>query len=483
MPEHMVTTRIPARLDQPVEGETSRQMPDQVGNVAGATTEELADRLIEHSGREIMEGPLKKVYVLWLSGMGCDGCSISTLGATEPSVEELTTGALPGIPTVVLHHYATSIESGDHFTHAMEKADKGVLDAPYVIVYEGSIADEHLTVAGEPWAAEGSLPLWAPGTERRRIPTAEWVQRLAPGAAAVIAIGTCATWGGIPAAEGNPTGAMSVMDFLGKDYRSAYGLPVINIPGCAPVGDNFTEVVALLLLFLNRQGPLPEFDALGRPAWQMGDTVHRRCPRAGWYEEGTFAKQYGDKECLVEVGCWGPVVNCNITERGAVGHMGGCMVAGGVCIGCTMPGFPDKFTPFYKKPPGTTVSSISSRLVGSFVRPLRRLTQHERNREPRWHDRTPSGWALQYDKPTFTHRVAEYFYYRLQYLGGEWPGRQKAVEKYRSGWVTPAEQAYGDRYQCLPAERLELARRRGTPRRPGLDPQAQGFRTPPSGEA
>ena len=121
-------------------------------------------------------------------------------------------------------------------------------------------------------------------------------------------------------------------------------------------------------------------------------------------------------------------------------------------------------------------------LVGSFVRPLRRLTQHERNREPRWHDRTPSGWALQYDKPTLTHRVAEYFYYKLQYLGSEWPGRQKDVEKYRSGWVTPAERAYGGQYQLLPAERAALARQRGTPRRSGLDPQAGGVRVSPPEE-
>ncbi|GIV97356.1 MAG: hypothetical protein KatS3mg057_2013 [Herpetosiphonaceae bacterium] len=476
MPEQMVTTAILGRIDRPVEGEISRTMPDQVGNVAGATTEELSERLIQTTGRGIMPGPLEKVMVFWLSGMGCDGCTIATLGATEPSVEELLIGALPGIPTVVLHHYAASIESGDHFTHSLEQAERGELDAPYVIVYEGSIPDENLTVYGEPWAAEGSLPTWAPADVRRRIPTAEWVRRLAPGAAAVIAIGTCATWGGIPAADGNPTGAMSVMDFLGKEYRSAYGLPVINVPGCAPIGDNFTETVAVLLLFLNRQTPLPEFDELGRPAWLFSETVHRHCPRAGYYEEGTFADEYGDKECLVEVGCWGPVVNCNITERGAVGHMGGCMVAGGPCIGCTMPGFPDKFTPFYKPPPGSQVSTMMSRLVGSFVRPLRRISQLERNREPRWKERVPSGWALEYDTTTLTHRTIEFFYHKLQYFRSEEPGRQKPVEQYRSGYVVPVEAAYGEDYQVLPDRRAELARQRGAPQRPELTPQVEGFK-------
>jgi hydrogenase small subunit len=479
MPEQMVTTPIPGDLSKPVEGETSRQMPDQVGNVAGATQGELAKRLEQHGGRAFMEGPLKKVYAFWLAGMSCDGCTIATLGATEPSVEEMMTGALPGMPVLVLHHYATAIESGDHFTHEFLKAEKGELDAPYVIIYEGSIADENLTVAGEPWAAEGAVPLWTPGEERRRVPTAEWVRRLAPGAAAAIAIGTCATWGGIPGSAGNPTGAMSLMDFLGKDYRSAYGLPVINVPGCAPLGDNFTETVAVLLLFLNRQAPLPEFDELGRPAWLFADTVHRHCPRAGWYEEGTFATEYGEKECLVEIGCWGPVVNCNITERGAVGHMGGCMVSGGPCIGCTMPGFPDKFTPFYKTPPGSRVSTTMARLYGSFVRPLRRISQLERNREARWRDHVPSGWAMEYNRTTLTHRALEYFYHKMQYFRSEVPGRQKDVEKYASGYVTPAEAAYGgDYHMMLPEEREELAKKRDLPRRHGLSPQAEGFDTP-----
>src|SRR5215211_8712761 len=150
---------------------------------------------------------------------------------------------------------------------------------------------------------------YAIGEEGERpFPTSERLAQMAPGAAAVIAIGTCATWGGIPAAAGNPTGSMSLMDQLGKDYRSALGLPVINVPGCAPIGDNFTETVAAILYFLQGFGPLPEFDELGRPAWLFSETVHRHCVRAGYYEEGTFAHQAGDRECLVEIGCWGPVV-------------------------------------------------------------------------------------------------------------------------------------------------------------------------------
>ncbi len=388
----------------------------QVGNVAGISQEEWATSVAAKVGPRTKIGAFEQVHVFWLAGMSCDGCSIAVLGATAPSVESLMTGALPGVPIVFLHHTAVQLEAGDAFMEPMWRAWRGELGAPYVVVYEGSLADESLAGTGGYWSAvgeEGDGPMEG----RRQIPSAEWAKRLAPGAAATIAIGTCATWGGVPAAFGNVTGSMSLTDFLGADYRSALGLPVVNVPGCSPVGDNFTETVAAILLFLQGVAPLPEFDDLGRPAWLYGETVHRGCLRAGYYEEGTFAKEYGDKECLVEIGCWGPVVNCNITSRGAINHVGGCMNVGGVCIGCTMPGFPDKFAPFYKAPPGTLVSSTASKLVGSFVRPLRRMTQRDRNREVRWdHDKTgtsPTGWGS-YSQPTFVDKLAHGAYDRLR---------------------------------------------------------------------
>jgi hydrogenase small subunit len=217
---------------------------------------------------------------------------------------------------------------------------------------------------------------------------------------------------------------MSVMDFLGKDYRSAFGLPVINIPGCAPQGDNFTETVFAILLFLQGLGPLPTFDELGRPAWLFGETVHRGCTRAGYYEEGVFAEHYGDPECLVEIGCWGPVVNCNIVKRGAINHMGGCMEAGGVCIACTMPGFPDKFSPFYKAPPGGILSTTMSRGVGGVIRRLRRLSNRHANREVRWdvqHD-VPSGWG-HVPAQTPGLKAMEFFYKKWQFWNAKRPGR------------------------------------------------------------
>ncbi len=394
----MALTRSPAEqlLDRlgPVTG--VHEDVGDVGNPARSFTEELLED--EARGSELSRGgPLERIHVFWLAGMSCDGCSVSVTGAQAPTVESLLLGAHPGLPRIVLHHPVLNVESGPNYLRAAERAVAGTLDAPYAVVLEGSITDALSAIdGGGYWAAQGEEP-WGPGGEKRAVTTDEWIARLAPGAAAMVAIGTCATWGGIPSAEGNPTGAMSLMDFLGPEYRSTFGVPVVNVPGCAPIGDNFTETVAAILYFLQGYGPLPEFDEIGRPAWLFGETVHRHCVRGAYYEEGNFAQEFGDPECLVEIGCWGPVVNCNITSRGAINHAGGCMNAGGACIGCTMPGFPDKFTPFYKASPGSAVSSTASRMLGSVIRPLRQITNDHLNREVRWdrQEDVPTGWSHQ----------------------------------------------------------------------------------------
>ena len=309
--------------------------------------------------------------------MSCDGCTISVAGATNPGIEGLLAGTVPAMPKVILHHPVLSVEAGADFVKSFADAWEGKLGAPYVVVRRapsrtnGSRGGRAAISPPWAWTSTGDgggrsrcppRPGLAPGPGRRRHDRHRHLCDV----------------GRRPAAEGNPTGAMSVMDFLGEGLSERLWPPVINIPGCAPQGDNFTETVFAVLLFLQGLGPLPTFDELGRPAWLFRDTVHQGCTRAGFYEEGMFAKRYGDPECLVEIGCWGPVVNCNIVQRGAINHMGGCMRAGGVCIGCTMPGFPDKFSPFYKTPPGAILSTFAAKGVGAVVRRLRRLS----NREP-----------------------------------------------------------------------------------------------------
>lgn len=388
-------------------------------------------------------GPIKEVHAFWLAGMSCDGCSVAAVGAQNPSVEQLLNQDIPGLPKVILHHPVLAVTAGHEFMEPYYKAARGELDAPFVVLYEGSVADEQIAADyGGYWSAMGMEDLgdgkWRP------YPTAKMLSDMAPNAAAVLAIGTCATWGGIPAAQGNVTHAMGVMDYLAKDYRSALGLPVVNIPGCAPVGDNITETITAVLMFLAGVGPLPEFDELGRPAWMFKSTVHRGCVRAGNYEEGVFAKEYGDTECLVELGCWGPVVQCNMTSRGALGHNGGCMNTGGVCIGCTMPGFPDAFAPFYEAPPGTFVSGTASRIVGSFIRPLRRISQRKSNMTNRWNKtgHIPSGWG-HVEAPGPLMKTAHYFYRKLQNAGSNFKqggtSLQRELQSQGHSYVKDAE--------------------------------------------
>ncbi len=364
------------------------------------------------------------VHVFWLSGMSCDGCTVSTLGASNPSVEALTLGHVPGLPRVVLHHPMLAEESGPQFMEPFRQAVEGTLGDPYIVVFEGSIPDDQGMDGQGAFSTLGVGTDWPQALRSSRssqqpLRATDWAWAMAKGAAAYLAIGTCATWGGIPAAAGNITGSMGLMDFLGQSYRSARGIPVVNVPGCAPIGDNFTEVLAQVLRFLGGVGPLPEFDELGRPAWQFEETVHRHCMKAGYYEEGVFAEEPGDNQCLVEIGCWGPVVQCNITERGAINHMGGCMIAGGACIGCTMPGFPDKYSPFYKAPPGSFISGSVSRVTGGGIRRLRRLSMKSGTYTGIWENahHVPTGWGVAHGGKGPLDKANGFFYKKLQYRG------------------------------------------------------------------
>jgi hydrogenase small subunit len=121
-----------------------------------------------------------------------------------------------------------------------------------------------------------------------------------------------------------------------------------------------------------------------RPTWLFGKTVHEGCDRGGYYEQADFTEEYGLPKCLVKIGCWGPVVNCNVTKRGWMRGIGGCPNVGGICIACTMPGFPDKFMPFMDEPPGATFSAGTVGVYGGLIRRLRSVTNHTVNKEPKW---------------------------------------------------------------------------------------------------
>jgi len=247
-----------------------------------------------------------------------------------------------------------------------------------VLVVEGSIPNENLHKEGY-WCGFGNDP-----ATNQPITTSEWLDRLAPKATAVVAVGTCATYGGIHAMAGNPTGAMGVPDYLGWDWKSKASIPIVCVPGCPIQGDNLSETLTYLLYMATGQAPMIPLDDALRPQWLFGNTVHEGCDRAGYYEQGDFATEYGSPKCIVKLGCWGPVVKCNVPKRGWINGVGGCPNVGGICIGCTMPGFPDKFMPFMDEPPGGKISTTASGLYGSVIRNLRQITGKTVDKEPKW---------------------------------------------------------------------------------------------------
>jgi hydrogenase small subunit len=322
---------------------------------------------------------IPELDVLWITaGLSCDGDSISITAATQPSLEDVLLGALPSLPKVNLHHPVLAYETGEDFLAPFRRAAEGKATRPFLLIVEGSIPNERIKNAGY-WAAFGNdLVTGEP------IPTCDWIDRLAPLAWAVVAIGTCATYGGVHAMEGNPTGAMGLVDYLGWDFKARSNLPVVCVPGCPVQPDNFMETLLYLLYQATGAAPPIPLDLAHRPTWLFGQTVHEGCDRGGYYEQGDFAGSYGSKKCIVKTGCWGPVVLCNVAKRGWMNGIGGCPNVGGVCIGCTMPGFPDKFMPFLEEPPGAKMSTAAVLMYGRTVRALRNFTKSSLDKEPLW---------------------------------------------------------------------------------------------------
>jgi hydrogenase small subunit len=336
------------------------------------------DESLPYGRRALHQPAVAEIDVLWITaGLSCDGDSVAVTAATQPAIEDILLGAIPGIPRVRLHNAVLAYAVGDDFLAPFRKAAAGEL-GPFVLVVEGSIPNETLNAEGF-WAAFGTDP--ATG---QPITTCSWIDRLAPHALAVVAVGTCATYGGIHAMEGNPTGAMGLPDYLGWGFRSKAGIPIVCVPGCPVQPDNFTETLLYLLHQAAGLAPMIPLDEALRPTWLFGHTVHENCDRGGYYEQADFAPTYGSRRCIVKLGCWGPVALCNVPKRGWVGGVGGCPNVGGICIGCTMPGFPDKFMPFMEEPPGAKMSSAAVLLYGRTVRALRNFTKAALDKEPEW---------------------------------------------------------------------------------------------------
>jgi hydrogenase small subunit len=211
---------------------------------------------------------IPEIDILWMTaGLGRDGDTIAVTAATQPSIEALVLGTFPWIPRVKFHNPFLAYENGDEFVRFFWEAAEGK-SAPFILVVEGSIPNEKNKEEGY-WASFGT-----DAKIGRPITTCDWIDQLAPKAWAVVAAGTCATYGGIHATEGNPTGCMGLADYLGWDWKSSAGIPIVCVPGCPVQPDNFTEVLLYLLNMVAGRAPMIPLDDALRPTWLFGATVH-----------------------------------------------------------------------------------------------------------------------------------------------------------------------------------------------------------------
>ena len=206
----------------------------------------------------------KRPPVIWLSGQECTGCTETLLRATHPTVENL-------ILNLIALDYSETLNTGAGH-QAEEYRAKSIEEnkGKFILVCEGSIP-----------VKDGGIYCKIAGK-----PVLEILKETAPKAAAVVAIGSCATWGGVPSAGPNPTGATPVHKIL-----EGTGIPVINIPGCPPNGYNFLSTVLYYVTFKK----LPELDDKLRPKFAYGRLIHENCERRPHFDAGRFAEQFGDE--------------------------------------------------------------------------------------------------------------------------------------------------------------------------------------------
>lgn len=254
----------------------------------------------------------RRPSVIWLSFQECTGCAESLTRSHSPTVEGLIFDAIS-----LDYQHTLQAASGT----AAEQAREDAMQAnwgKYILVVDGSI------------------PMGNPGYSTiAGISNLDMLKQTAKGAAAIVAVGTCATFGGIPKANPNPTGAVSVSDII-KDK------PIINVSGCPPIPVVITGVLTHFLTF----GSIPELDELGRPKVFYGNSIHDRCYRRPFYERGEFAESFDDEGakkgwCLFKLGCKGPATyNACATTKWNQGTSFP-IESGHGCLGCSEPNFWD----------------------------------------------------------------------------------------------------------------------------------------------
>jgi len=276
---------------------------------------------------------VKELPVIYLQTAACSGCAVSMLNSASPTIKNLLIDQVaPGVHINLKFHPVVMAAAGDLAIQVMEdtaKRQKG----GYVLIVDGAVP----TADGGVYGAVGER-------NGKPVTMVQRVTEMAQDALAVIAMGTCASFGGIPAAPPNPTGCVSVQKVL-----AAKGInkPLVNIPGCPPHPDWLFGTVESIIMF-----GLPgaeDLDDFLRPKAYYGKLIHENCPRRASFDEGKFAKKLGDEGCLYELGCKGPITHADCPLRRWNSGTNWIIGAGAPCNGCTQPEFPNEMEPFYEK--------------------------------------------------------------------------------------------------------------------------------------
>lgn len=271
---------------------------------------------------EALEKKQRPVLV-WLEYQDCAGDTEALLRASKPTVAEIVLDILS-----VDYHETIMAPAG-------KQAEKSLMDVvknhkgKYIAVVEGSIP-----------LKDGGVYCCVGGRT-----AVELARDVCGNAMATIAVGTCAAYGGIPAAKPNPTGAVSVKE-------AVPGITVVNLPGCPLNVENLTATVVHFLTF----GRLPGLDSLGRPYFAHGKRIHDNCERRSHFDAGQFVRKWGDEGhrrgwCLYEMGCKGPQAYMNCPTVKYNEGTSWPVQAGHGCFGCATPNFWDVNTPFYRRLP------------------------------------------------------------------------------------------------------------------------------------
>jgi hydrogenase small subunit len=280
-----------------------------------------------------LQEAVKEYPIIWLQASACSGCSVSVINTIHPSIKNvILEQVIPGHQLKLLYHGTLMAATGTlSLDTAREAANK--YKGKYVLVVEGAIPTKDKGIYGTLGEKDGEP-----------ISMLEWIDFLGRNAMATLTVGTCAAYGGFPAAEPNPSGSKGVTDVY---QMLNIATPVINIPGCPCHPDWFIGTVAKILLY---GMPKPkELDEFGRLKLFFGRSVHNRCINRDYLDEGIFASRFGQEGCLLELGCKGPFTNADCPIRLWNGSTNWCINAGAPCIGCTEKGFPDAHSPIYQR--------------------------------------------------------------------------------------------------------------------------------------